>query len=325
MVMNKFTAISHPNIALIKYWGNRDYALRIPANGSISMNLASLETHTTFEVSPAFQSDSLKVNGNIESGSTMERLHSFLDLLRKISRKPYFAHIRSESNFPQSAGLASSAAAFATLAAAGSKAYGLDLSEKELSILARRGSGSASRSVPDGFVELHAGKRNSDSFAESVAPAEHWTLWDCVAIVDESPKKISSTEGHLLADTSPLQAARLKDSPRRLDICRNAILKKDFDALADIIELDSNMMHAVMMTSYPPLMYWSPKSLEIMQDVSAWRKAGIQVAYTLDSGPNVHVICTKENSSQVGSMLEKIPGVNRVLSSGVGSGVKVLI
>jgi len=322
--MKTFTALSHPNIAFIKYWGNRDNALRIPANGSISMNLASLETRTTVESSPDFKSDSLTLNSRKETGSALERVRVFVDLLREISGKQYFACISSENNFPQSAGIASSAAAFAALAAAGSQAFGLDLSEKELSMLARRGSGSASRSIPGGFVEWHAGIKNSDSFAESITPAEHWELWDCVAVVTVQPKKTGSTEGHLLAGTSPLQAARVQDAPRRLEICRNAILKKDFEALANIIELDSNLMHAVMMTSQPPLMYWSPKSLEIMLEVTKWRKKGIPAAYTLDAGPNVHVICTREYADRVRVRLEKIPGVAWVLSSGVGSGVQIL-
>jgi diphosphomevalonate decarboxylase len=322
--MKAITAISHPNIAFIKYWGNRDNALRIPANGSISMNLASLETRTSVEVSPEFLSDSLTLNGRKETGTALERVQAFLNLLREMSEKPFFAHITSENNFPLSAGIASSAAAFAALAAAGSQAFGLSLPEKELSMLARRGSGSASRSIPGGFVEWHVGKYDSATYAESIAPAEHWELWDCVAVVTDQPKKTGSTEGHLLAGTSPLQNARVKDTPRRLEICRSAILKKDFEALADIIELDSNLMHAVMMTSQPPLMYWSPKSLEIMQEVIKWRKIGIPAAYTLDAGPNVHIICSRDYADRVCTRLEKIPGVARVLSSGVGSGVQLL-
>ena len=322
--MNSFSSLSHPNIAFIKYWGNRDNALRIPANGSISMNLSSLETRTTVEASPEFRIDSLTLNNRRETGAVLDRVKVFFDLLREISGKPFYAHVKSENNFPLSAGIASSASAFAALAMVGSKAFGLDLTEKELSILARRGSGSASRSIPGGFVEWHAGKTNAGSFAETIAPADHWELWDCVAVVTEQPKKTGSTEGHLLAGTSPLQAARVKDAPRRLEICRNAILKRDFEALANIIELDSNMMHGVMMTSQPPLMYWSPKSLEIMLEVAKWRKTSIPAAYTLDAGPNVHVICTREYAHRVRARLEKIPGVAWVLSSGVGSGVQML-
>jgi diphosphomevalonate decarboxylase len=322
--MNSFSSLSHPNIAFIKYWGNRDNTLRIPTNGSISMNLASLETRTTVEISSQIQFDSLTLNGRRETGAALERVQEFMNLLRNISGKSDRVHIISENNFPLSAGIASSASAFAALAAAGSKAFGLELSEKELSILARRGSGSASRSIPGGFAEWHAGKKDADSFAESLAPADHWDLWDCIAVVTDLPKKTGSTEGHLLAGTSPLQIARVQDVPRRLNTCRNAILQKDFEALADIIELDSNMMHAVMMTSQPPLMYWSPKSLELMLEISQWRKKGIPAAYTLDAGPNVHVICTKEYAAQICSRLKKIPGVSLVLSSGVGSGVQIL-
>jgi diphosphomevalonate decarboxylase len=322
--MNSFSSISHPNIAFIKYWGNLNNALRIPSNGSISMNLSSLETSTTVEASPEFRSDSLTLNNRRESGFALERVKAFMDILREMSGNSNYAHVSSKNNFPQSAGIASSASAFSALAAAGSKAYGLELSEKELSILARRGSGSASRSIPEGFVEWQAGKTNADSFAISIAPANFWDLWDCVAVITDQPKKTGSTEGHLLAGTSPLQAARVEDAPRRLEICRKAILERDFEALADIIELDSNMMHAVMLTSQPPLMYWSPKSLEIMFEVSKWRKEGIPAAYTLDAGPNVHVICPKEYAGRVRSRLEKIPGVAWVLSSGVGSGVQIL-
>ena len=322
--MKSYSVLAHPNIAFIKYWGNRDNVLRIPSNGSISMNLASLETRTSMETSQEFRSDSLTLNGRKETGAALERVKTFLDLLRDMSGRTFYAHIRSENNFPSSAGIASSASAFAALAAAGSRAFGLDLSEKELSILARRGSGSASRSIPGGFVEWHPGRTNASSFAETIAPADHWELWDCVAVITEEPKKTGSTEGHHLASKSPFQAARVKDAPRRLEICRKAILEKDFEALANIIELDSDMMHSVMMTSHPPLMYWTPKSLEIMLEVTKWRKSGIPAAYTLDAGPNVHVICTKAYAGRVRARLGKFPGVASVLSSGVGSGVQVL-
>jgi len=318
------TALSHPNIAFIKYWGNRDNELRIPSNGSISMNLASLETRTTVETSPEFRSDSLALNGRHESGAALDRVIVFLNLLRKMSGRSIYAQVRSENNFPSSAGIASSASAFAALATAGSRAYGMDLSEKELSILARRGSGSASRSIPGGFVEWHAGRTNKTSFADTIVPPDHWELWDCVAVITDKPKKIGSTEGHQVAFTSPFQTARVKDAPRRLDICRRAILEKDFESLAEIIELDSDMMHAVMMTSNPSLCYWSPKSLEIMGEVIQWRKNGIPAAYTLDAGPNVHVICPKEYAGRIQARLEKITGVASVLSSGVGFGAKIL-
>lgn len=320
----KITAISHPNIAFIKYWGNRDNTLRLPANGSISMNLGALETRTTVETNSEIRSDSLTINGQEVHGSALERVIAFINILREMSGKKAFSRIISENNFPQSAGVASSAAAFSALALAGSKAYSLDLSEKALSILARRGSGSASRSIPGGFVEWYKGGTNDDSFAKTIASADHWQLWDCVAILTSEAKKTGSTEGHTYANTSPFQATRIRGAANRLKICREAILKKDFDALAEIIELDSNMMHAVMMTSRPALMYWSPKSLEIMQKVSQWRNQGISAAYTLDAGPNVHVICTNESAPIIKKQLEEIPDIQQVLSSCVGPGAALL-
>ncbi|MBM3137493.1 MAG: diphosphomevalonate decarboxylase [Chloroflexi bacterium] len=319
--MHENTAIAHPNIAFIKYWGNRDNDLRLPSNGSISMSLGALETRTTVTLESNLTSDELVLDGSSQSGVALERVSTFLDIIRSASGKHKFAHIVSENSFPQSAGIASSASAFAALALAASRAFDLDLTERELSILARRGSGSAARSIPAGFAEWHMGSSSDDSFAEAIAPPDHWPLWDCIALVEDQPKKVGSTQGHQLAGTSPLQSARLQDATRRLDLCREAILKKDFAKLADVIELDSNMMHAVMLTSQPPLMYWSPLSIEIMRQVTIWRAGGLEAAYTLDAGPNVHIICTAEARQSVSDRLSEIQGVMDVIISPVGGGV----
>jgi len=228
------------------------------------------------------------------------------------------AEVISENNFPSGAGIASSASAFAALALAGSKAAGLKLDERELSRLARRGSGSAARSIPGGFVEWQAGTDDEDSFAFSIAPPDHWELVDCIAIVTAAHKKTGSTEGHSIAGTSPLQAARVADTPRRLEICRTGILNRDFNAFASIVELDSDMMHAVMMTSSPRLIYWQPATLEIIQAVQKWRKNGLAVCYTIDAGPNVHVISPSQEREEVEKRLLRLPGVHQVLTARPG-------
>jgi len=234
------------------------------------------------------------------------------------------AEVMSENNFPSGAGIASSASAFAALAVAGSKAAGLSLSEPELSRLARRGSGSASRSIPGGFVEWQAGTGDEDSFAFSIADPNHWNLVDCVAVVSASHKKTGSTEGHFIASTSPLQAARVADAPRRLEICRNAILTRDFNTFASIVELDSDMMHAVMMTSTPALHYWKPASLEVMNYVRQWRMEEIPVCYTVDAGPNVHVICLETEAHVIDKRLHEIAGVENVLVARAGGPAKLV-
>ena len=322
--MSTATAIANPNLAFIKYWGNRDNALRIPMNGSISMNLDGLYTRTTVSFQPSLPFDELIINGHEVAGPGLERVSYILDIIRGMAKIKELAEVMTRNNFPSGAGIASSASAFAALALAGSQAAGLSLSERELSRLARRGSGSAARSIPSGFVEWQAGTCDEDSFAYSIADTDHWKLVDCVAIVSASHKKTGSTEGHSLAPTSPLQAARLADAPRRLEICRNAILNCDFDAFAAIVELDSDMMHSVMMTSTPALHYWKPASLEVMNQVQAWRAEGIPVCYTVDAGPNVHVICLETEADLIEKRLRQIPGVQDVLVARAGSGAWIV-
>ncbi len=314
------TAVACANIAFIKYWGNRDDALRIPANGSLSMNLDGLYSQTRVTFSAGQEQDSLILNGVAAAGPALQRVSRFLEIVRQMGGVNLPAQVVSRNNFPTGAGIASSAAAFAALSLAASQAIGLDLDEKQLSRLARRGSGSASRSVPGGFVEWLAGSSDEDSYAVSIAPPTHWDLRDCIAIVAAGHKPVGSTEGHALAGSSPLQAARVADTPRRLERCRQAIARRDFTRLAELVELDSNLLHAVMMTSTPPLFYWEPASIQIMKSVQAWRKDGLHACFTLDAGPNVHVICTADDAPQAQALLEAIPGVSQALVAGPGPG-----
>ena len=320
----KATASANSNIAFIKYWGNRDESMRLPVNGSISMNLAGLETCTSVTFSDLHQDDSLTINGRPTTGAACQRVSVFLDLVRQMAGINTRAKVVSESNFPLGTGLASSAAAFAALALAASKAAGIELNEAGLSRLARRGSGSACRSVPAGFVEWQMGGGEADSYAVSIAPPGHWHLVDCIAIISSNPKSTGSTEGQALAGTSPLQAIRVSDAPRRLELCRNAILQRDFGALAGIVELDSNMLHAVMMTSNPALFYWQAATLTVMQAVRVARAKGLPVCYTIDAGPNVHVITEAAEAELTVGLLRSLPGVNEVCTAYVGGPVRVL-
>ena len=322
--MTTATAIANPNLAFIKYWGNRDNTLRLPVNGSISMNLEGLYTRTTVSFQPSLSFDQLSINGHEVRGAGLDRISHILDLIRDRAHIQERAVVTSENNFPSGAGIASSASAFAALALAGSKAAGLDLSEPELSRMARRGSGSAARSIPGGFVEWQAGTSDEDSFAVSIAEPDHWDVVDCVVIVSAAHKKTGSTEGHSLAPTSPLQAARVGDAPRRLEICRKAILERNFETFASIVELDSDMMHAVMMTSTPALHYWKSASMEVMGCVRQWRMDGIPACYTVDAGPNVHVITPKSEAHLVEQRLREIKGVQDILIARPGGPARIV-
>jgi len=318
------TAIANPNIALIKYWGNKNQDLRIPVNGSISFNLDSLLTKTQVSFSTDLPSDTLFINGQETTGSGLDRVVSFLNVVRELAGSRTYAKVYSENNFPVGTGIASSASAFAALSLAASNAIGLNLSEKELSCLARRGSGSASRSIPEGFVEWLPGETDSDSYAVSVAPPNHWDLVDLVAVITLEHKKVGSTAGHELAVSSPLQKARVDDTKRRLDIVREAIKHRDFQAMAEMVELDSNMMHAVMMTSRPVLMYWENTSVTIMKNVQKWRASGLPVCYTMDAGPNVHVITTKDYSEDIYDKLASISGIKQIFKASVGGRARLV-
>ena len=321
MSKKRATATASPNIAFIKYWGNRDSALRLPANASLSMTLSNLQTNTTVIYDDGLEADQIEINGSPASDKAANRVTVHLDLIRTLSGVPSFAKIRSLSNFPVGAGIASSASAFAALTAAASNAAGLDLGMKQLSILARRGSGSAARSIFGGFVQLFSGEVNEDGYAEQLVPVEHWHLVDLVAVVAKEHKSTGSSAGHLLAPTSPIQAIRIQDAARRLEICKKAILQKDFQALAQIVEQDSNLMHSVMMTSAPPLLYLEPESISVMKHVTRWREDGLEVCYTIDAGPNVHCICSFEDSHEVERHLRSLDGILDIYRCSPGNGV----
>ena len=163
------SAIAHPNIALIKYWGDTDPDLHIPVNGSISLNLKELFTRTIVTFDPKLNQDQFKLNGKQTDGAGLKRVSAFLKRVRQMAGINRFAFVESYNNFPTATGIASSASGFAALSLAASNAAGLDLDEKTLSRLARTGSGSACRSIPAGFVEWQVGEQDKD-FMHSQSP-----------------------------------------------------------------------------------------------------------------------------------------------------------
>jgi diphosphomevalonate decarboxylase len=288
------------------------------------MNLDCLYTQTTVAFDHGLNSDELTIGGRIPDEIAVQRVSNFLDIVRQLAGISTFAKVSSENNFPIGSGIASSASGFAALSLAACAAAGLELEQAALSRLARRGSGSACRSIPSGFVEWQPGVDDETSFAFSIAAYDHWDLRDCIAVISKEHKETRSEAGHSVAGTSPLQPARVADAPRRLDLCRDAILQRDFSAFAEIVELDSNLMHAVMMTSKPRLYYWQSATLDVMRSVVQWRAAGVAVCFTIDAGPNVHVITTSECSSLVVEKLEQLPGVIEVLIGQPGKEARLI-
>jgi diphosphomevalonate decarboxylase len=216
------------------------------------------------------------------------------------------------------AGIASSASSFAALTVAAVAAAGANLSERELTTIARLGSGSASRSIPTGFVEWYTGTKHEDSYATSFASPDHWELIDVIAIISSEHKSVTSSDGHSSAKTSDLQDARVAGVIERFTICKEAILGRDFETFAEVVERDSNLMHAVMMTSRPPLFYWQPATLTVMDHIRRWRSEGIHVCYTLDAGPNVHCICLRDSVDIVSQRLQSLSGVQSIRIANIG-------
>ena len=320
----KATAVAHPNIAFVKYWGDADAALHLPTTPSVSMNLDSLHIVTTVTFDAGLKSDALTINDAPASEAALQRVSQHLDRVRALAGTQTCARVVSRANFSAGTGLASSAAAFAALSVAATTALGLDLSQEMLSGLARLGSGSACRSIPPGFVEWVAGDRHEASVARSIAAPHHWALCDCIAILDTTHKAVGSREGKARASTSALDQMRVASAADRAEACKAAILDRDLEWLGRITETESVMMHAVTMTSRPPIVYWTPDTLRVIRAVTAWRAEGPAVYHTEDAGPNVHCICEEADAGEVARRLETLPGVKAVLIARPGEGTRIV-
>jgi diphosphomevalonate decarboxylase len=318
------TAKAPANIAFIKYWGKKDEKLRLPANSSISMNLSNAFTITSVEFNSRLTSDELIINGSISSGDEIRRVSNHLNLIRNLSKIKDFARVESKNNFPKGSGIASSASGFAALTVAATGATGLQLSEKELSILARLGSGSACRSVPDGFVEWKYGETSEESYADSLFAPDYWKICDLIAIVGENSKKVSSTEGHAIAETSPFYKTRITGMEDKIREIKSAMKARDFTKFGEILEAEAINMHAVMMTSDPPLYYWLPETLKVMAQVVELRSGGLACYFTIDAGPNVHIICNEADADKIKSKLSEVTGVKQVLVNTPAEGAKII-
>lgn len=322
----KATAIANANIALSKYWGKRNSALILPYNGSISMTCDGMHTKTTVEFSAKYSQNTVVINDE-ELKKDEKDILGHMERVRKIAGIKEYAKIVSESNFPVAAGLASSASGFAALTLAATKAAGISMDEKELTILTRQGSGSACRSICEGFAEWHRGHKEdgTDSFAESVADKDHWPEFRMLAtIVQESKKKVSSRAGmKQTVETCPLYKGWLDSVDADLQAIREGILGKDFSKVGSAAEQNALKMHATMMTTKPPIIYWIPATLEIMHSVMLWREEGLESYFTMDAGPNVKVLCLEKDEKELTKRLLELSGVVKIISCRPGDGASL--
>lgn len=319
----KATAQAPSNIAFIKYWGRKDEEMRLPENGSISMNLSHLTTKTTVEFSNTYTTDEVIIDGKIII-EEQNRVITQLERIRALGKSQYFAKVVSQNSFPSGTGLSSSASGFAALTAAAAKALDLNLSERELSILARQGSGSACRSIPNGFVEWLDGNTSETSYAESLYPPEYWNLCDLVVIVSQEKKAIATSEGQTRVSTSPFFEIRQQKIATKIKDLKQALAAKDFEKLGELSEREAMEMHAVMLTSWPSLIYWMEGTLKLMKQIQEWRKAGVPVFFTLNTGQDVHLLCEEKTAKDIEPKIRELPYVYDTILNYPAVGTKII-
>lgn len=330
MTAAQATAVAPANIAFVKYWGVQDAELTIPYNESLSMNLDGCLTTTTVRFNPRLDVDDvvLHLHGHepqAATGRAYERVVAQLDRIRAIAQVETRAAVRSVNNFPSDAGIASSAAAFAALTLAAATALDLRLDEVELSRLTRRsGSGSACRSIPTGFVYWRSDGTDDGSYAASVAPPDHWPLADIVAVVDPGVKSVTSADNHRLVTTSPYFPVRLQEVPGRIEQALMAIRNRDLGSLGLVCETDAVSMHVVAMTTQPPTFYWNAGTMAVIHALRRWRNEGLFGYFTIDAGPNVHVICDRSDADEVAQRLQALPEVQWTIVNGPGVGARIV-
>jgi diphosphomevalonate decarboxylase len=323
--MRRATAYAHTNIALVKYWGKRNVALNLPATGSLSLTLDRFGSETTVAPHDA-DTDRFVLDGEEVSGKERERVSRFLDIVRTRVGAQSRCLVTSRNDVPTAAGLASSASAFAALATAACAAFGLDADARERSILARRGSGSAARSIHGGFVVLHKGTRDDgeDCFAEPASTSTELDVRLVVARCASGRKKTGSTDGMTLTEkTSPYYPVWVATHDDDLQSARRALANGDFHALGRTMERSTLKMHASAFAADPGLWYLMPVTVAVMNAVRALHDDGARVYFTMDAGPHVKILCPTSESDAIAAHIAAIDGVLGVEIAGPGPAASV--
>jgi diphosphomevalonate decarboxylase len=267
------------------------------------------------------------MNGSPVGGVAGERMARFLDGLAGPERGAAPLAAVVEANFPVGAGLASSAAIFCAVTAAALSVLGRRVGRGGMSALAREGSGSAARSVYGGLVEWARGEARDghDSIAHQLLPESGWDLAMLVAITSEEMKRTASRDAmHAVAATSPLYRGWLEAQDEDLAAMRAAITGRDLAEVGRIAEESCLRMHATCFAARPPVVFWSPATLAVMEAVHALRVEGTAAYFTIDAGPQVKVLCMRSDAQRAAARLAAVPGVRRVLTSGPGRGVEMV-
>ncbi|MBO0443616.1 diphosphomevalonate decarboxylase [Vagococcus fluvialis] len=317
---------AHTNIALIKYWGKRNDELFLPMNSSLSLTLDAFYTDTEVVLDSDFTSDTFFLNDVKQDEKETEKITKFLNLFRNEVNMETKACVKSYNHVPTAAGLASSASAFSALAGAMNQASGLNLDSKTLSTFARRGSGSATRSIYGGFVEWYMGEDDLSETSHAIPVDDaSWDIGMIVIAVNTGRKKLSSRVGmKQTIATSPFYSSWVETATSDLTKMKDAIKQKDFITLGEITESNGMKMHATMLGAFPPISYWEPDSVKAIQTVKEIRGMGIPCYVTMDAGPNVKVLCKASDMAKIEELLLKEFKREQIIPTTVGEGIKLL-
>lgn len=320
--MKTSTARAYANIALCKYWGKRDTILQLPTKSSISVGVSALFSETTVQ-RHADNHDRILFNGSLALESDAAPIYAFLIIFRNEFgiHDPLF--ISTRNSFCHAAGLASSASGFAALALALNSFFGLNLLPQQIAQLARRGSGSACRSIKGGFMYWEKGIRadGTDSVVHQIASSYHWPeLCILTVLVDSHKKSVSSRSGMQLSmNTSPHYNSWVNKSEMTIPLFIEAIQKKDFKSLAQLTNDEWTSWQQVLATTRPPLHYSQPSTYKIITCIDELQSSGIDCFYTTDAGANVHIFSLKEHAQTIVATLEKLETIQSLIVSTIAS------
>lgn len=324
--MFKGKARAYTNIALIKYWGKKNEELILPMNNSLSLTLDAFYTETEVIFSDSYMVDEFYLDGTLQDEKATKKVSQFLDLFRKEAGLSLKASVISQNFVPTAAGLASSASGLAALAGACNTALKLGLDDLSLSRFARRGSGSACRSIFGGFVEWEKGHDDLSSYAKPV-PSDSFEddLAMVFVLINDQKKEESSRNGmRRTVETSSFYQGWLDSVEGDLYQLKQAIKTKDFQLLGETMERNGLKMHGTTLAAQPPFTYWSPDSLKAMDAVRQLRKQGIPCYFTMDAGPNVKVLVENSHLSEVQETFTKLFSKEQVITAHAGPGIAII-
>jgi phosphomevalonate decarboxylase len=298
--MVKATAVAHPIQGLVKYHGLLDETLRLPFHDSISVCTAPLTSRTT--VAFGGEGDVAVVDGRRLGGRELARVLAVVDEVRRRAGTEERFRMESVNDFPSNVGLGASASGFAALAVAACAAAGLDLPAREVSTIARRGAGSATRAVTGGFSRWRRGGTDAESYAEPLAGAE-LRMGIVVGLV---PAYKQTEDAHREVLSSPFFQARLAEVPRLLLEMELAIRERSIARIGEVAERDTLLLHGITMTGRSEMFLWRPETVAVMQRVRRLRAEGVPAFFSIDTGATVYVNTPEEHVGAVEEAVREV-------------------